>query len=79
MRKLLFLTVILMAAASAFALPSYSGLRGLNRVVDARPSETGYLSLGLFLPWVFHLIREQLSSQLEQKQLQTQSTTVLVT
>ncbi len=30
------------------ALPSYSGLRGLNRVADARTSEKGFLSIGLF-------------------------------
>lgn len=48
MKKSVLSAVILMVTASAFALPSYSGLRGLNRVVDARPSETGYLSLGLF-------------------------------
>lgn len=48
MKKLLFLAVLLLAAGSALALPSYSGLRGLNRVVDARTEEAGFLSLGLF-------------------------------
>ncbi len=49
MRKFFIVLLLLgFAAGSAFALPSYSGLRGLNRVVDARPAEQGLLSIGLF-------------------------------
>ena len=49
MRKIFVVLLLLgFAAGSAFALPSYSGLRGLNRVVDARPAEQGLLSIGLF-------------------------------
>ncbi len=40
--------LLLLVAGSATALPSYSGLRGLNHVVDARTPETGLLSIGLF-------------------------------
>ncbi|MCK5786567.1 MAG: OmpA family protein [Candidatus Sabulitectum sp.] len=42
------LTVLLMSATVANALPSYWGLRGLNRVVDAQPIETNQYSVGLF-------------------------------
>ncbi|MCD4708111.1 MAG: OmpA family protein [Candidatus Sabulitectum sp.] len=42
------LTVLLMSATVASALPSYWGLRGLNRVVDAQPIETNQYSVGLF-------------------------------
>ncbi len=48
MKKLSFVFILLFVVGSAVALPSYSGLRGLNRVVDARTSETGLLSIGLF-------------------------------
>ncbi len=49
MRKIFVVLLLLgFAAGSAFALPSYSGLRGLNRAVDARPAERGLLSIGLF-------------------------------
>ncbi|MCK5841342.1 MAG: OmpA family protein [Candidatus Sabulitectum sp.] len=48
MKKLSFVFVLLLVVGTAVALPSYSGLRGLNRVVDARTSETGLLSIGLF-------------------------------
>lgn len=40
--------LLLLVVGSAAALPSYSGLRGLNRTVDARTPETGLLSIGLF-------------------------------
>ncbi len=46
-----FLSIFLLLsllAGSAVALPSYSGLRGLNRTVDARTADTGLLSIGLF-------------------------------
>ncbi len=48
--KLIFtvLTVLLVSATVANALPSYWGLHGLNRVVDAQPIETNQYSLGLF-------------------------------
>ncbi len=42
------LTVMLLSASVANALPSYWGLRGLNRVVDAQPIETNQYSVGLF-------------------------------
>ncbi|MCK5130589.1 MAG: OmpA family protein [Candidatus Sabulitectum sp.] len=42
------LTVLLMSATVANALPSYWGLRGLNRVVDAQPIEANQYSVGLF-------------------------------
>jgi outer membrane protein OmpA-like peptidoglycan-associated protein len=44
----LILVLLCIAAGSVFALPSHSGLRGLNRVADARPAEQGILSIGLF-------------------------------
>ncbi len=49
MKKLSFVFLLLLVTAgSVMALPSYSGLRGLNRTVDARPAEAGFLSIGLF-------------------------------
>ncbi len=42
------LAVLLMSATVANALPSYWGLKGLNRVVDAQPIETNQYSVGLF-------------------------------
>ncbi len=45
---LTLLAVLLMSATVANALPSYWGLRGLNRVVDAQPIETNQYSVGLF-------------------------------
>jgi len=42
------LTVLFLSATGASALPSYWGLRGLNRVVDAQPIETNQYSVGLF-------------------------------
>lgn len=42
------LTVLFLSATVASALPSYWGLRGLNRVVDAQPIETNQYSVGLF-------------------------------
>jgi outer membrane protein OmpA-like peptidoglycan-associated protein len=48
--KLIFtvLAVLLVSATVANALPSYWGLRGLNRVIDAKPIETNQYSVGLF-------------------------------
>ena len=48
MRVIISLMVVLIAASTAMALPSYYGLRGLNRVVDAQPIETNQYSVGLF-------------------------------
>ena len=48
MSKILLVTVLLLAASSAFALPSYYGLQGLNRVVDAQPLEVNQYSVGIF-------------------------------
>ncbi|PIE52914.1 hypothetical protein CSA37_04530 [Candidatus Fermentibacteria bacterium] len=48
MKKIISLAILLMAASTAMALPSFYGLRGLNRVVDAQPLETNQYSLGLF-------------------------------
>ncbi|MCK5786572.1 MAG: OmpA family protein [Candidatus Sabulitectum sp.] len=45
---IVLLSLLAFMAGSAFALPSYSGLRGLNRTVDARTGEAGFLSVGLF-------------------------------
>jgi len=39
---------MLLTASAAIALPSYWGLQGLNRVVDAQPLETNQYSIGLF-------------------------------
>ena len=49
MKKGIVLLVLLLVATSAtYALPSYLGLRGLNRTVDAKPIGAGEFSLGLF-------------------------------
>jgi len=42
------LAVLLVSATAANALPSYWGLRGVNRVVDAQPIEANQYSVGLF-------------------------------
>ena len=44
----LLLIILLVTAGSAIALPSYLGLRGLNRTVDAEPIGAGEFSFGLF-------------------------------
>ena len=49
MKKWLFLCAVLfLITGSVMALPSYSGLRGLNRTVDAKPIGAGEFSLALF-------------------------------
>lgn len=49
MKKGIFLfAALLLISGSIIALPSYSGLRGLNRTVDAKPIGAGEFSLGLF-------------------------------
>ncbi|MCD4701497.1 MAG: OmpA family protein [Candidatus Aegiribacteria sp.] len=45
---LLLFAALLMISGSVAALPSYSGLRGLNRTVDAKPIGAGEFSLALF-------------------------------
>ncbi len=47
-KSFLTLAVLLALAAGAYALPSYSGLRGLNRTVDAKPIGAHEFSLALF-------------------------------
>lgn len=47
-KGLILFSVLLILSASAFALPSYSGLRGLNRTVDAKPIGAGEFSVALF-------------------------------
>jgi len=47
MYKLLVIALILITGAAA-ALPSYLGLRGLNRTVDAKPIGAGEFSIGIF-------------------------------
>lgn len=47
-KGLLLLSIIIFTASSALALPSYLGLRGLNRTVDAKPIGNGEFSVGLF-------------------------------
>ncbi len=47
-KGLILFPVLLILSASAFALPSYTGLRGLNRTVDAKPIGAGEFSLALF-------------------------------
>ncbi|MCD4775476.1 MAG: OmpA family protein [Candidatus Aegiribacteria sp.] len=44
----LIIAAILLISCSAMALPSYSGLRGLNRTVDAKTIGAGEFSLALF-------------------------------
>lgn len=47
-RGFVLLLLALVVAGSAYALPSYQGVRGLNRVVDAKPIGAGEFSLALF-------------------------------
>lgn len=47
-KGLLLLIILLVTASSVIALPSYLGLRGLNRTVDAEPIGAGEFSFGLF-------------------------------
>ncbi|OPL17659.1 MAG: hypothetical protein AVO35_09545 [Candidatus Aegiribacteria sp. MLS_C] len=48
MKKGLLISVLLMVSAVALALPSYTGLRGLNRTVDSKPIGAGEFSVALF-------------------------------
>ncbi|HOP26725.1 MAG TPA: OmpA family protein, partial [Candidatus Sabulitectum sp.] len=48
MRRIVGIMVVLFAVSSAMALPSYYGLQGLNRVVDAQPLEVNQYSVGIF-------------------------------
>ena len=48
MTRFIGILVVLFAVSSALALPSYYGLQGLNRVVDAQPLEVNQYSVGLF-------------------------------
>jgi len=47
-KGLLVFTTLLLISGSLLALPSYSGLRGLNRTVDAKPIGSGEFSIALF-------------------------------
>ncbi|MCK5065168.1 MAG: OmpA family protein [Candidatus Fermentibacteraceae bacterium] len=47
-KGLLLLIILLVTASSVIALPSYLGLRGLNRTVDAEPIGAGEFAFGLF-------------------------------
>ncbi len=47
-KGLLLLIILLVSAGSVTALPSFLGLRGLNRTVDAEPIGAGEFSFGLF-------------------------------
>lgn len=47
-KGLMLFSVLLIISAGAFALPSYTGLRGLNRTVDAKPIGAGEFSVALF-------------------------------
>lgn len=47
-KTLSLLIVLLLSATIANALPSYWGLKGLNKVVDAQPIEVNQYSVGLF-------------------------------
>jgi outer membrane protein OmpA-like peptidoglycan-associated protein len=44
----LLIIALLLISGSIMALPSYTGLRGLNRTVDAKPIGAGEFSVGLF-------------------------------
>lgn len=44
----LLFAALLLISSSVIALPSYSGLRGLNRTVDAKPIGSGEFSIALF-------------------------------
>lgn len=48
MKRMTAIMVVLFAASTAVALPSYYGLQGLNRVVDAEPLEVNQYSVGIF-------------------------------
>jgi outer membrane protein OmpA-like peptidoglycan-associated protein len=48
MKSVFIFAAVLLAVTAANALPSYNGLQGLNRVVDAQPLETNQYSVGLF-------------------------------
>lgn len=48
MKRISVFLVALLAVSSAMALPSFYGLQGLNRVVDAQPLEVNQYSVGLF-------------------------------
>lgn len=48
MKKSILVFCLLLFAGSAIALPSFFGLRGLNRIVDAKPIGAGEFSLALF-------------------------------
>ena len=47
-KGLLLCAVLFLMSGSIIALPSYTGLRGLNRTVDAKPIGAGEFSLALF-------------------------------
>ncbi|MBD3277333.1 MAG: hypothetical protein GF388_03450, partial [Candidatus Aegiribacteria sp.] len=47
-RGFLLIAALLLLAGSTVALPSYTGLRGLNRTVDAKPIGAREFSLALF-------------------------------
>jgi outer membrane protein OmpA-like peptidoglycan-associated protein len=47
-KSMLLFSVLLILAGAASALPSYLGLRGLNRTVDAKPIGAGEFSMALF-------------------------------
>ncbi|MEN8207766.1 MAG: OmpA family protein [Candidatus Fermentibacteria bacterium] len=47
-KGLLVFATLLLIAGSSVALPSYSGLRGLNRTVDAKPIGASEFSIALF-------------------------------
>ena len=47
-KGLVLFTTLLLISGTVLALPSYSGLRGLNRTVDAKPIGAGEFSIALF-------------------------------
>jgi outer membrane protein OmpA-like peptidoglycan-associated protein len=47
-KGVLVLSILLLVVGAASALPSYFGLRGLNRTVDAKPIGAGEFSMALF-------------------------------
>ncbi|MFO7627191.1 MAG: OmpA family protein [Candidatus Fermentibacteraceae bacterium] len=48
MRRVLFIMLVLAAAGTAAGLPSWWGVRGLNRISDARTFGAGKFAIGLF-------------------------------
>jgi len=48
MTRFIGILVVFFAVSTALALPSYYGLQGLNRVVDAQPLEVNQYSVGIF-------------------------------